>query len=177
MYSQGYANTSVNQVIDEASTHKASFYRYFETKEDLGKKVLKEQGDDFRNGWQRLMDKSSTPQEFIERWVALLLKQVRSGNFFGCPLSRFMGSVDSKESGWTDLSQEVLSSWILCLENYFDHCKQKGLLTDSFDSGKKAAFFMKLFQGNSQLYRMTANTVYFIEMKEEMLATLMATSI
>ncbi|PJZ69416.1 TetR family transcriptional regulator [Leptospira perolatii] len=172
MYSQGYAGTSINQVIDESSSHKASFYRYFQTKEELGFEYLKQQGDDFRNSWIRLMNSSETPQEFVRRWMALLRKQTKSGKFFGCPLARFMSSLDQPDVELANRSASVLESWLECLSDYFASCKQKGLVPDYFNPRKKAELFMKLFQGNSQLYMITHNRKYFEEMETEMLGEL-----
>ncbi|EMK01008.1 MULTISPECIES: TetR/AcrR family transcriptional regulator [unclassified Leptospira] len=172
MYSQGYAGTSINQVIDESESHKASFYRYFQTKEDLGKEYLERQGKDFREGWERLMERSATPEEFVRRWMALLKKQVKSGKYFGCPLARFMGSLDKPERDLAERSSSVLGSWISCLENYFEKNKRASFLPPNFDSRKKAELFLKLFQGNSQFYVMTHDPKYFNELEEEMLSAL-----
>ncbi len=170
IYSQGYAGTSVNQVIDESDSHKASFYRYFQTKEDLGKEYLNRQGKDFQQSWEKLMNTSDSPPEFIKRWLALLKKQVKVGKYFGCPLARFMGSLDHPDADWAKQSSAVLESWISCLENYFEKNKQEGNLSASFDSRKKAELFLKLFQGNSQFYVMTLNPKYFYDLEEEMLS-------
>ncbi|PJZ48387.1 TetR/AcrR family transcriptional regulator [Leptospira saintgironsiae] len=172
MYSQGYAGTSINQVIDESESHKASFYRYFQTKEDLGKEYLERQGRDFQVGWERLMERSETPEEFVHRWMALLKKQVKSGKYFGCPLARFMGSLDKPEPDLAERSSTVLGSWISCLENYFEKNKKALTLPADFDSRKKAELFLKLFQGNSQFYVMTHDPKYFNELEEEMLSEL-----
>ncbi|PJZ67592.1 TetR/AcrR family transcriptional regulator [Leptospira wolffii] len=172
IYEQGYSGTSVNQVIEESESHKASFYRYFQTKDDLGKEYLERQGKDFQNGWERLMEKSESPQEFIRRWMALLKKQVKMGRYFGCPLARFMGSLDQPDEDWADRSSNVLESWIFCLETYFDRNKSEHILPEDFPSRKKAELIMKLFQGNSQLYMMTRNPKYFDDMQEEMLSTI-----
>lgn len=172
MYEQGYAGTSINQVIEESDSHKASFYRYFQTKEDLGKEYLERQGGDFKRGWERLMEKSDDPSEFVRRWLALLNKQVKIGKYFGCPLARFMGSLERPDAEWAKRSSLVLESWISCLEHYFEKCKEGKLLPESFPTRKKAELFMKLFQGNSQFYVMTQDAKYFEAMQEEMLSEL-----
>lgn len=172
IYSQGYAGTSVNQVIGESDSHKASFYRYFQTKEDLGKEYLKIQAANFQNSWERLMSRSANPVEFINRWMALLNKQVRAKKYFGCPLARFMGSLDQPDQVWTNQSAEILESWIHCLEIYFEENKSKGLLPQTFPARKKAERLMKLFQGNSQFYMITGNSKFFKELEEEMIGEL-----
>ncbi|EQA36654.1 transcriptional regulator, TetR family [Leptospira inadai serovar Lyme str. 10] len=172
IYSQGYAGTSVNQVIGESDSHKASFYRYFQTKEDLGREYLKIQATNFRNSWERLMARSATPVEFINRWMALLNKQVREKKYFGCPLARFMGSLDQPDQAWVNQGAEVLESWIHCLETYFEENITRGLLPRTFPARKKAERLMKLFQANSQFYMITGNSKFFKELQEEMIGEL-----
>ena len=91
-YKQGYEATSVNHIIEASATHKASFYRYFKSKEELGEEYLNLQGKIFNEGWIYLMAKTDSPQGFVNTWVSLLKRQVRSGNFFGCPVAKFMSS-------------------------------------------------------------------------------------
>ena len=118
------------------------------------------------------MERSQTPEEFVHRWMALLKKQVKSGKYFGCPLARFMGSLDKPEPDLAERSSSVLESWTSCLENYFEKNKKALILPTNFDSRKKAELFLKLFQGNSQFYVMTHDPKYFNELEEEMLSNL-----
>ncbi len=151
-YKQGYDATSVNHIIEASATHKASFYRYFKSKEELGEEYLKLQGNTFNEGWLYLMAKTDSPQSFINTWVNLLKRQVRGGNFFGCPVAKFMSSSEKPNDSHTNA------------EN-----KKSGKLPKNFNSQKKAERFLKLFQGNSQFYIMTGDAKYFDEMKQEML--------
>jgi AcrR family transcriptional regulator len=167
-YKQGYDATSVNHIIEASATHKASFYRFFKSKEELGEEYLKLQGSTFNEGWLYLMAKTDSPQSFINTWVNLLKRQVRGGNFFGCPVAKFMSSSEKPNDSHTK-AKEILARWIATLANYFEENKKSGKLPKKFNSQKKAERFLKLFQGNSQFYIMTGDTKYFDEMKQEML--------
>ncbi len=65
-YRQGYDATTVNQIIDASGTHKASFYRYFQGKEDLGAIYLDTQGNQFNEGLKVMMNKSESSKDFIQ---------------------------------------------------------------------------------------------------------------
>jgi|JI8StandDraft_1071087.scaffolds.fasta_scaffold16670_4 TetR/AcrR family transcriptional repressor of nem operon len=167
-YRQGYDATTVNQIIDASGTHKASFYRYFQSKEDLGAIYLDIQGNQFNEGLKVMMNKSESPKDFIQLWISLLKRQIRSNSFFGCPISKFMNSSEIQESS-REKTNEILQIWMNTLTHYFDQKKLEGKLSESFDSHKKAKLFLKLFQGNSQFFIITGNAKYFDEMKQEML--------
>jgi AcrR family transcriptional regulator len=167
-YTKGYDATSVNQIIEESTTHKASFYRYFHDKEELGEAYLQIQGESFNDGWKTLMKKSPTPADFINRWISLLKRQVRSNAYFGCPIAKFMSSSAIPETS-KEKAIEIFNLWIQTLANYFEEKKSEGILGETFDSMNKARRFLKLFQGNSQFYVITGNAKYFDEMEQEML--------
>ncbi len=170
-YKQGYDATTVNQIIDDSSTHKASFYRYFQDKEELGNIYLDQRGHAFNEGWKILMAKAQTPADFVSLWISLLKRQIRSKSFFGCPIARFMSSSEISESS-RDKASSILNLWIETLSDYFERKKNEGLLKQKFNSKQKAKTFLKIFQGNAQFYIMTGNVIYFDEMKQEMLEEL-----
>lgn len=171
LYEKGYDTVSVNEIIEASNTHKASFYRYFASKDELGILYLRSQGAQIQEGWVGLMQKTPSPEKFIELWVSLLKRQVRSGKFFGCPLARFMSS-ESKPTQSTNIAKEILESWKQTLEEYFETYKKTNILPSQFPSKEKAEKLLKIYQANSQFYVMTRDSKYFDEMKEEMLLEL-----
>jgi len=170
-YRQGYDATTVNQIIEVSATHKASFYRYFHDKEELGVLYLETKGNQFNEGWKILMKKSESPQDFILLWISLLKRQIRNRSFFGCPVAKFMSSSEIPEASKEKASQ-ILNLWMETLTGYFETKKAEGFLKESFDSRQKAKALLKLFQGNSQFFVITGNVKFFEEMKEEMLKEL-----
>ncbi|XDD49009.1 TetR/AcrR family transcriptional regulator [Leptospira sp. WS92.C1] len=175
-YHRGYSGTSTNQLIADSGTHKASFYRYFQSKEEIALEYLKLQGENFENGLQRIMDRSATWEEFIQIWNGLLLKQVKSGKFIGCPVARFLNSVDEKNEEFELVADKILQGWIKILESYFGSEKKKGNLGPFVDSLAAAKKILKLFQGSAQLYRITGKNEYFQELKSEMMEVLVGKS-
>ncbi|MBW0434496.1 TetR/AcrR family transcriptional regulator [Leptospira yasudae] len=167
-YHRGYSGTSTNQLIADSGTHKASFYRYFQSKEEIALEYLKLQGENFENGLQRMMDRAETWEEFVHTWNSLLLKQVKSGKFIGCPIARFLNSVEEKNEDFELVAEKILHGWIQIFESYFESEKKKGNLDSSLDCHAAAKKILKLFQGSSQLFRITGKTEYLQELKGEM---------
>ncbi|RHX89825.1 TetR/AcrR family transcriptional regulator [Leptospira stimsonii] len=171
-YHRGYSGTSTNQLIADSGTHKASFYRYFQSKEEIALEYLKLQGENFENGLQRMMERATSWKEFINTWNGVLLKQVKSGRFLGCPVARFINSVEEKNEEFEIVSDKIIEGWIRILESYFESEKRKGNLDSSVNALTSAKKILKLFQGSSQLFRITGKTEYFQELKAEMIEVL-----
>lgn len=171
-YHRGYSGTSTNQLIADSGTHKASFYRYFQSKEEIALEYLKLQGENFENGLQRMMERATSWKEFINTWNGVLLKQVKSGRFLGCPVARFINSVEEKNEEFEIVSDKIIESWIRILESYFESEKKMGRLDSSVNCLSAAKKILKLFQGSSQLFRITGKKEYFQELKAEMIEVL-----
>ncbi|MBM9502942.1 TetR/AcrR family transcriptional regulator [Leptospira sp. 201903071] len=171
-YHRGYSGTSTNQLIADSGTHKASFYRYFQSKEEIALEYLKLQGENFENGLQRMMERAPSWEEFISTWSAVLLKQVKSGKFLGCPIARFINSVEEKNEDFEIVADKIIEGWIRIFESYFESEKKKGNLDPSLNSLAAAKKILKLFQGSSQLFRITGKNEYFQELKTEMIEVL-----
>ncbi|AOP34458.1 transcriptional regulator [Leptospira tipperaryensis] len=171
-YQRGYSGTSTNQLIADSGTHKASFYRYFQSKEEIALEYLKLQGENFENGLQRMMERAPSWKEFIHTWSGVLLKQVKSGKFIGCPVARFINSVEEKNEEFEIVADKIIEGWIRSFELYFESEKKKGNLDPSLNSLAAAKKILKLFQGSSQLFRITGKNEYFQEFKAEMVEIL-----
>jgi len=75
-YEQGFLNTGVNQVIDEAGVAKASFYDHFDSKEDLAVAYLEVRHNEWMTRLEEAVREYDDPEErllapfeFLERWV------------------------------------------------------------------------------------------------------------
>ena len=173
IYELGFDATSVNHLIEASGTHKASFYRYFENKEEVGDMYLKLQGENFLKGWKFLMEKSKSPEDFVRVWVSLLKRQIRKKTYFGCPIARFMSSSEKSQTS-SQLAREIIREWTDTLGDYFftfekkekSHAEDLIKKNECYEKGKK---FLKIFQGNSQMFVITGELSYIDEMEKEML--------
>jgi len=83
-YRQGYQNTGVNQLIEEADVAKASFYSNFSSKKKLLIAYLKQRHADWFKQLYANLEKHTTPGdkiaglfEFLEHWIT-------KTNYRGC---------------------------------------------------------------------------------------------
>ncbi|TGK37582.1 TetR/AcrR family transcriptional regulator [Leptospira gomenensis] len=171
-YHRGYAGTSTNQLIEDSGTHKASFYRYFQSKEEIALEYLKLQGENFENNLRRMMERSDSWKQFLHTWNLLLLKQVKSGKFLGCPIARFLNSVEEHNEDFELVADRILQGWTQALVSYFESERQKGNLDPSVNCNAAARRILKLFQGSAQLFRITGKQDYFQELESEMIEAL-----
>lgn len=167
-YRQGYSVTGINQIIAESGTHKASFYRYFETKEDLAQAYLELRGEYFREFLGRLIGRSASIEEFAQTWVKLTLREVRQNRFFGCPLANFRGQIESPDDRQAHALQRIISEWLALLTEFLRTTRTHGATPRDPAPEVLAVRFLKIYEGSVQLYRMTDDVAYLRSMADEM---------
>ena len=86
-YEQGFANTGINQIIEESSSFKKSFYTYFSDKNSLGLSYLELQEKDFLNYMRKMIQKHDTYEPFVRSWVSLQRKMIRLPKYNCCPFA------------------------------------------------------------------------------------------
>ena len=165
---QGFAGTPVNQLIDLSDTHKASFYRHFEGKEDVAVEYLKAEGETFLAALEMLLGRARDAPDFVRRWCRLLRKQVRSGQFHGCRVSRLIQTLEKEHESLETLSAEILDAWIKALAVYLAGRREAGGFQG--DPARTAEKFIRLFQGTAAMYRLHGRAEVFAYLEQDLLA-------
>src|ERR1700754_4366947 len=83
-YQNGYSNTGINQIIEEAGIAKSSLYQHFRSKEDLLMAYLEETGTETLELLKQASDGYETPKDKILAIFDYLKLLVLNNNFFGC---------------------------------------------------------------------------------------------
>jgi AcrR family transcriptional regulator len=83
-YRQGYSNTGINQIIEEAGIAKSTLYQLFRSKEDLLLVYLDETGKATLEALQNAAATGSTPKEKILAIFDYLTGLVAGPEFHGC---------------------------------------------------------------------------------------------
>ena len=110
---QGYAETGVNQIIQEANATSGSFYHFFPAKEDLLLAVVDHIAEIFDTGvFSPAVESSDDPIDAIFAILDLYRHQINDGGFsFASP----MASLSAEVSGNHPLARarlaEVFASW------------------------------------------------------------------
>lgn len=150
---RGFADASTNQILEAAGAHKASLYRYFPDKSSLCLAVLESIGQEFAGGLEAIAAKARDWPDFVTRWVRLLRKQVRIGQFRGCPLSRIVSALPQDQTALRDAGRNVFHHWANTLTQIHAELRQSLPQTDTPAAiGDRV---MLLYEGAAQMYTLT----------------------
>ena len=94
-YNQGYCNTGINQVIEEAQVAKASLYQHFPSKEDLCISYLQHRAS--KSTFRETVGAASTREEAINKAYEYLTDYLTNGNFRGCAFQNIVSEVKPQE--------------------------------------------------------------------------------
>jgi AcrR family transcriptional regulator len=83
-HKQGYSNTGINQIIEEAAVAKSTLYQHFRSKEDLLDTYLDEAGTMTIEALEKAAKKGNTPLEKIISMFDWLEQMAMEPDFYGC---------------------------------------------------------------------------------------------
>lgn len=83
-FTQGYAHTGVNQLIDESGVAKRTFYRHFASKEALGRAYLDRGAEQWLQGLSAAAHGRAAPIERVRALFRFLEDFARQTEFRGC---------------------------------------------------------------------------------------------
>ena len=89
-YKQGYSNTGINQIVEEAGVAKSSLYQHFSTKEELLLAYLEETGAQTMAALREAAGKHKQPKAQVIAIFDYLEELVKQPDFYGC---RFLNIV------------------------------------------------------------------------------------
>ena len=163
-YRHGFSGVGVNELIAHAGAHKASFYRHFDSLEDLAGIYLEREGERYRSLLAFVAARAADPSDFIRRWARLVARDARSGNFLGCPIARFMGSLDQQRAAaLSPLASRILRGWVAVMAGVPERA---GLPTAASDA--LATVWLRSFEADAALFAITRDTTHFDSMREQM---------
>ncbi|MBX7059338.1 MAG: TetR/AcrR family transcriptional regulator [Leptospirales bacterium] len=169
---QGYSRTGINQILEESGAHKASLYRYFETKEELALAYLQLQDQNFRSFLRLVVSKSKGPGHFVRVWSGLLWREARGGAYHGCPVANLRAQIEEEQERLRSAVASAIQSWLSILEEYFELERNAGRLKVSSSSAELAARLLRLYEGALQLFRMTGDRQHLRALETDLLLAL-----
>jgi len=92
-YKQGYANTGINQIIEESGVVKSSVYTAFRTKEDILMAYLENTGADTDRALQAAADGAATPRAKVLAIFDFLIEIVQGDNYYGCQFLNIISEI------------------------------------------------------------------------------------
>ncbi len=147
----GYDGTSIDMLIRKAAVSKSNFYYYFESKEELGLKVLQQLADNQLHEFSKIMQADLNPFErfmrFYDEIVTSHRELFKRSMYPGC----FFGNMALEQSS---INEKFRSA----LDNYFSECEamveeclregiEKGFFRETLDPKRFARLMVSQFEG------------------------------
>jgi AcrR family transcriptional regulator len=92
-YTQGYNNTGINQILDEAKVAKASLYQHFGSKDELGVYYLKAGRQEWFAGIEKWTSAKKTPVQKLIACFDFLEYALQQNNFLGCKFINMLSEI------------------------------------------------------------------------------------
>ena len=143
---QGYASTGLNQIVEEANTVKASLYQYYNSKEELGKDVLRTYSNNRLELLNSLMLKYPYPLDFIKSWVKILNREALRSELHGCGMANFRSQITEKDTLILEEIKSIVKITIHRIEEYLEK-----------------SMYMKFLKPNSPIKELSQELFYSYE--------------
>jgi len=144
---RGVHGTSVDDVLDASGTGKSQFYRYFGSKDELVREVVRYQMEEWLKRVGALLARLDTWSGFEEWFDRMVAFQGRRGFVGGCPIGSVAAEMaDSNEPLRQDLA-EIFHIRERYVANGLAAMKERGELVDDADPEELAEFVLAAIQG------------------------------
>ncbi|MDQ1857069.1 TetR/AcrR family transcriptional regulator [Chryseobacterium sp. WLY505] len=140
---QGYNNTGINQIIDEADVSKASFYQHFKSKDDLCIEFLNKRYDYWVSELEKFTSKAETLQEKFQKSFDFLIDMNKREDFRGCSFLNILSEIPA--------DKEEIHNVIRHHKNKLRACFNEDIQNDMVSSHVYLLFESSIL--TSQLYR------------------------
>jgi AcrR family transcriptional regulator len=94
--SQGYNQTGINQIIEEAGVAKASLYYHFPSKEDLGVAYLIKRVEKWFGGLAEFLQEAKDPRERLIGVFEYRAVYLEQNDFTGCSYTRILSELPQR---------------------------------------------------------------------------------
>jgi AcrR family transcriptional regulator len=152
-YVQGYNNTGINQILDEAKVAKASLYQHYKSKEDVGIEYLKLARAEWFEGLDQWTTKKNTSSQKVLACFDFLEYALTHNEYRGC---KFINILAELADGSSAIRQQVVehkSKLREYIKNYVNEARREQGLEKSENIGD--AVYL-LFEGaivESKIYK------------------------
>jgi len=140
MHQYGYNNVGIKQILDEAEIPKGSFYYYFDSKEDLGLRVIECYIRNTKEMFNNIEKDINGLKDFFNSYFKMFedFQYQR-----GCPIGNLVLELsDIKES-----FRLKLLEWSTFLEKEIYEILKKSNLKGKYDKKRLASFIISTFEG------------------------------
>ena len=148
----GFHNTSLTQILEEAKLTKGGFYFHFKSKDELGDAVI----DYMRDFWvHEVLDKIASEQgavEKIERMFDIMITTHESNFFHGVAL---LGALTAEmmevEEHFSARLREIYADWKASIVDILEQGKREGVFKDWVDPDPLALLIISTLLGTTMM--------------------------
>lgn len=163
---QGYAVTPVRDLMNAAGVVPRSFYDTFPSKKELGLVYLRRKEDESMADLKALMQQYPEPKQLFRAWVLAKKRQIKRGEFFGCPFLRFALQMPEGDAEFQKQLKSVAKMWEDLLCGYIGDAISLGHLPRETDALVLARRALAVYEGNMAMWRISGLTLYLDQMPE-----------
>jgi TetR/AcrR family transcriptional repressor of lmrAB and yxaGH operons len=151
---QGYSSTGLNQIVEEASTVKASLYQYYNSKEELGRDVLRTYSNNRLELLNTLMLKYPYPLDFVRSWVKILNREAIRSELHGCGMANFRAQITEKDTLILEEIKSIVKVTISRIEEYLEKSMHMKFLKSNSPIKELSQELFYSYEGCLQGYRL-----------------------
>jgi AcrR family transcriptional regulator len=129
-YTQGYCNTGINQVIEEADIAKGSLYKHFETKTDLLVAYIQRGHERWFSRLEEAVNKVSDPKKKLLAIFDHHIERQETREFGGCPFIKVNNEAGVSDPRVLDEIQKTKQHSIDFIKTLVANSGHKKILTD-----------------------------------------------
>ena len=153
-YQKGYG-VGLQEILDAAGIYKATFYRYYQSKDELAQDYIRAKKDELIEVLRSLMAKRPQRTAFFATWAKLLARGAESGDFFGCPFSNLFAQTLHE-------SPALRAKLGLAIEEIIS------VLAEYLQNRRAAQSVFMLYEGAMTMYNLTADRAVFTRLNEDL---------
>ncbi|MDI7251546.1 MAG: TetR family transcriptional regulator C-terminal domain-containing protein, partial [Actinomycetota bacterium] len=157
MYANGYARTSIEDVIRAAGITKGSFYFHFRSKEDLGYAVIQSAADYILGRLREALEKPGLSSwERLEAMLREIQGIVEAADCTrGCILGNLALETSHDHPGFREAIAAAFREWWDLIASHLENMKEEGQLPPNFDCQAYAQFAVSALEGGIMMSKVT----------------------
>lgn len=161
-YRQGYVNTGIQQIVQNAGTNKPGLYNYFQGKEGLAREYLQRRNDLILSEIFQAGDQADSVSDFFSRWMHFTRDLAKKPDEYnGCPVANFALQTPAEEESMQSFIQSIGQKWQTQLIAYLRKEMSVGRLERKHTAASLARRMLLAHQGAITMWKITGKLEYF----------------
>ena len=150
-YKNGYAVTTIPEIMKVTCLSKGAFYHHFKNKQDIGQRVI---SDIIK---KRISDGMISPlKDYKQKKTTVLLKEIFTSRLLqfseiekqlGCPVNNLINEVGQTEKGYRILLREIINLWKDSIIEVLNYGKSTHQIKEDTNTEAVATFLIASFEG------------------------------